>query len=1152
MRRNLMIFGRVRSIRNGSLYLLRNPINGVENNVKPFFFYRLLCLDFLILDKIYTFHVWTRTKEIKSTKIVPTGSSLFCAAPETLSVIPSVSDASSISLLPSKSNIALKYEKKMTKLLQENKYFNIIEVYNEMKSMGIPLTVELYDIIFQSMVKIRQPGVATMIHTLLDTYKSMLEQQLTPNLSIYSTLILALCVREEEVYSQLQTLNNKISRGLPNNLQLQERLNSLRKENNLDMACEIFKASVSVRFQPYSPNVFSELMRICALVGKTDELLMIYQQIVNHNIIPSPRVFISLIRGFSMHKDVKSMVECFNEYKTFAPKMEPHDKYDVYCALIDGYFRSSRSYAAISFFEKLAAQKNAYIPYKVFKIIVFGLSLNGDYLTAKSWIDRMIKDENLPNPTPSCVIPVISSAIKANDLDVAVSLFDYTSSIGSIKPFGRVVFEFIHLCLKHGKNDYANDILNRVSVEGIRPDEMTTQTIALAMISNGNIDSSLQLYKTCLKLNVQHFGSTRYIRRGFTLVGVSLMEELKKRNLLDFKSCLKIITNVYDTAFHIPYPMLLYVLKFYFMEKKMSVEAWRANLKSWDPFILSLSLRVLCFSVKQDRGSYAHKVFPELIRDIISENIAVIPGSAMAVSDTLEILGEKVLSVEWEKYTQKYKPHESFAIDGVPEVSRYQKLRPLSIDLMRDWNQVKNHPRIDFSTSQKILNDSICHNKTDDYSALVHEIHVTYRKGKDITPEAYCRLLERLGKEKKLDLVNDLYKFAKESISKNFTGDTGLCYLGFCLNSMIIAQIYSSQMDAAKKYQRELLELGFSPSASVFATYIINLKNSEPSQDADDAINIYREAKSYNVEFTTYFYNALLSKLCRAEKLHEALEIFSEMKKNNIIPNSITYGTLINACCKIGNEELANDLFVEMENSPRYYARVAPYNIMMQFYVHTKKNRQMALKYYNKLCNQVLAPSPHTYKLLIDCWTVIDPPDIDKALQVLTDMTKNSVSITTRHYGAIIYAKGCILRDLKDARQYFDSITKRNFKPVIPDHTLYQALIDAYVTNYSMKNIPKLLSLMKDNNILLNADIANILIRGWMQEGQIKKAREVFDSLDLQTNSVSKREPSNYIAMIQAYLSVKDITSAKAILKEMRTYSPSLSDISHAESLFKK
>ncbi|QSL67131.1 hypothetical protein MERGE_001520 [Pneumocystis wakefieldiae] len=1020
-----------------------------------------------------------------------------------------------------------------------------------MKSLGIPLTVELYDIVFESMVKIRQPGVATMIRTLLDTYKSMLEQQLAPNTSIYSTLILALCVREEEVYSQLQTLNNKISRGLPNNLQLQERLNSLRSENNIDMACEIFKASISVKFQPYSSDVFSELMRICALVGKTDELLMIYQHIVNNSIIPSHHAFISLIRGFSMHKDVKSMVQCFNEYKAFAPKMEPHDKYDVYCALIDGYFRSSRSYAAISFFEKLAAQKNAYIPYKVFKIIIFGLSLNGDYLTAKSWIDRMIKDENLPNPLPSCVIPVISSAIKADDLEVAVSLFDYASSIGSIKPFGRVIFDFIQLCLKHGKNDYANDVLNRVSVEGIRPDEMTTQTIALAMIRNGNVDSSIQLYKTCLRLNVQHFGSTRYIRRGFSSVGVSILEELKKRNLLNFKICLDIITYIYDTSFHIPYPLLLYLLKFYFIEKKISVEVWRDNLKSWDPFILSLCLRVLCFSIRQDRGSYAHKVFAKLIRDIISESIVVVPGYAIAVSNSLKILGEKALSIEWEKYAEKYKPHESFAVDGASDASPSQELRPLSIDLMRDWNQVKNHPHIDFSTSQKILNDSICHNKTDDYSALVHEIYVTYDKGKDITPEAYCRLIERLGKEKRIDLVNDLYKHAKESISKNFTGDTGLCYLGFCINSMIIAQIYCGKMDEAKKYQRELSELGFSPSASVFATYIINLRNSDFCKDADDAINAYREAKSYNVEFTTYFYNALLSKLCRAEKLQEAFEIFSEMKKNNISPNSVTYGTLINGCCKIGNEELANDLFIEMENSPRYYARVAPYNIMMQFYVHTKKNRQLVLKYYNKLCSYALAPSSHTYKLLIDCWTIIDPPDMDQALQVLTDMTKNSVSITTRHYGAIIYAKGCIFRDIKGARLYFESITKRSFKPIIPDHILYQALIEAYVANKPMKNVSKILSQMKENNLSVNADIANVLIRGWTQENQIRKAREVFNSLDLEANSVSKREPSNYIAMIQAYLSVKDRASAKAILKEMKTQSFLPSDISYAESLFK-
>ncbi|KAG5518896.1 hypothetical protein PMAC_002427 [Pneumocystis sp. 'macacae'] len=1055
--------------------------------------------------------------------------------------------SSSSSFMSEETTVVLEYEKKILNLFLENKYFNVIGVYEEMKLASIIPTAKSYEIILQSMVKIRQPGVATMINTILDTYKSMLEYQLTPNVSIYSILILTLCLREEEVYSQLQTLNNKIKRGLPNNVYLQERIDALKNENNLSMACEIFKASVSVKLQPYSSHVYSELMRICALVGKTDELLMIYEQIINHNLIPGPHVFISLIKGFSKYKDIRSIIECFNEYKFFASKMGPHDKYDVYSALLDGYFRSSDISGAISFFEKLIFDNNTFVPYKIFKTIIFGFSFNGDYLTAKSWIDRMKEDKNLPNPTPSCIIPVISAAIKANDLDTAIELVNYSSSIGSIKPFGSVIFEFILLCLKHKKDDYASNILNTASIEGIRPDEITTQMIAHAMIENGSINAALELYKTCLKVNVQHFGSTRYIRRGFTLVGVSIMEELKKKGFLNFELSLKIITNVYDTAFHIPYPMLVYVLKLYFTEKKKSLETWKANLKLWERTVLSLSIRVLCFSVKQEKGSYACKALPELVRDIISENVPVTPGFVTAVSDTLNILGKELLSVQWKNYIEKYKSC-NFVDSADVKNDSFQNLRPLSIDLMRDWNQVKNHPNIDFPTSQKILNDSICHNKTDDYSALVHEIYVTYKKGKDITPEAYCRLLERLGREKKLDLVNDLFKLAKNSISKNFTGDTGLCYLGFCLNSMIIAQIYSGQIETAKEYQKQLLEIGFSPSAAVFATYIINLKESGAYQEANDAMKIYNEAKSYNVELSTYFYNALISKFSKARRIDETFKIFSEMKMNNILPNSITYGTIINACCRIGNEELANELFTEMENSPRYYARVAPYNIMMQFYVHTKKNRQMALKYYEKLRNQVITPSAYTYRLLIDCWTINDPPDINMALQVLTEMTKNNVPITTQHHGAIIHAKGCIYRDLKSARQYFNNITQRSFKPVVPDEILYQSLIEAYIVNHRIENTRKILHQMKENGIPLTTDIANLLIRGWACERQIDNAREIFDLLDTQENSIL-RTPETYEAMVRAYLSVDDIISAKNILEKMKTYSYPQAAVSHVESL---
>ncbi|KTW29556.1 uncharacterized protein T551_02172 [Pneumocystis jirovecii RU7] len=1096
------------------------------------------------VNQRHLFCVWSKTNGILKSQ-APDGFT----ALEVSSSRPEGLQFSSLGSPVPQEAVALEYEKKLLSLFSENKYFNVIGAYEEMRASSVIPTIESYDIILQSMVKIRQPGVVAMINTILDTYKSMLEHQLVPSVSIYSTLILVLCMREEEVYSQLQALNNKVKRGLSNSVYFQERINALKNENNLSMACEIFKASVSARFRPYPSNVYSELMRICALVGKTDELLMIYEQIINHNLIPNPQVFISLIRGFSKYKDIRSIVECFNEYKFFASKMEPHDKYDVYSALIDGYFRSSDLSGAILFFEKLIADNSTFVPYKILKTIIYGFSFNGDYLTAKSWIDRMKEDKNFPDPTPSCIIPVISAAIKANDLDVATELVDYSSSIGSIKPFGSVIFEFILLCLKHKKDDYASNILNTASIEGIRPDEVTTQLIAHAMIENGNVNAALELYKTCMKVNIQHFGSTRYIRRGFTLVGVSIMEELKKKGFLDFKLSLKIIMDVYDTAFHIPYPMLEYVLKIYFIEKKDSLEIWKANLKLWERTILSLSIRVLCFSIKQEKDSYACKVLPELVKDIMSENIPITPGFVIAVSDTLNILGKKHLSIQWEKYIEKYKLSNSLNSVNV-ENDCFRDLRPLSIDLMRDWNQVKNHPDIDFSISQKILNDSICHNKTNDYSVLVHDIYITYKKGKDITPEAYCRLLERLGKEKKLDLVNEVFKLAKNSISKNFTGDTELCYHGFCLNSMIIAQIYSGQIETAREYQKQLLEIGFSPSAAVFAAYIINLKKIDVYQEANDAMEIYNEAKSYNIELSTYFYNVLISKFSRARRVEETFKIFSEMKMNNILPNSITYGTIINACCRVENEELANELFIEMENSPRYYARVAPYNIMMQFYVHTKKNRQMALKYYEKLRNRVIAPSAHTYKLLIDCWTINDPPDINMALQVLTEMTKNNVPITTQHYGAIIYAKGCVYRDLNSARQYFDTITQRSFKPVIPDEILYQSLIEAYVANQRIKNTCKLLHQMKEKNIPLTADIANLLIHGWTHEHRIDKARKIFDLFDTQENS-KLRTPETFEAMVRAYLSINDTASAENILEKMKTCSYSQAVVLQVESLLK-
>lgn len=86
---------------------------------------------------------------------------------------------------------------------------------------------------------------------------------------------------------------------------------------------------------------------------------------------------------------------------------------------------------------------------------------------------------------------------------------------------------------------------------------------------------------------------------------------------------------------------------------------------------------------------------------------------------------------------------------------------------------------------------------------------------------------------------------------------------------------------------------------------------------------------------------------------------------------SVNFGThprLDIACCRTGDEKAATFLFDEMVRAPGFRPRVPPYNTMMQFYIATQPSREKALSYFDAMLRARVAPTGHTYKLLLDAY----------------------------------------------------------------------------------------------------------------------------------------------------------------------------------------
>ena len=130
------------------------------------------------------------------------------------------------------------------------------------------------------------------------------------------------------------------------------------------------------------------------------------------------------------------------------------------------------------------------------------------------------------------------------------------------------------------------------------------------------------------------------------------------------------------------------------------------------------------------------------------------------------------------------------------------------------------------------------------------------------------------------------------------------------------------------------------------------------------------------------------------------------------------------------------------------------------------------------------------------------------------------------HYASLVHAKGCVLHDLDGARKVFDAVVSDRRVRLQP--CLYQALFESMVANHRVADTEEVVQNMLTRKVEMTAYIANTLIHGWAAEGNVSKAKAIYDSIGIQ-----KREPSTYEAMTRAFLSAEDRTSAATIVQEM-------------------
>ena len=1052
------------------------------------------------------------------------------------------------------------YEKEVSTLLEQGDYRSVITVYHNMKQHGFIPTADLYDSIILSMSRTR---AKKPVNDILETYTEMLDQKVPPEISTVSTVIEALCSRSAEVHEMIAEANLKLERGSPDKSETRAHVEQLQQEGNILKALDLFNASSNAAYKPYSIQTFNAILGALSQHGMAPEVLKVYERLELSHVAPTAETFVHLITAFGKHGDMRSAVECYNEYKEQVKDLPGHDENAIYAALISGYFASNDPKGAIEFLGKVQTIPGKYVSRALLDAVVAGLCRLDQLDAALKWIHEMKRTATLPNPTVSTIRPIVLSASRTGNLRTAREAFDALGDgrNGTAHLWKSELQFFASLCLREGDLPTTIIIMDELILQNILPDSDVGAAFLCKLFAVSGMDRAHEYFERFAKIqthspheNSSHVEFELLVHRFIADIG-QLDRPTAVRIIAILHSHPNILTGAPSSAAN----ALVSAFGNHFEDVAMDgitlagLVKFQSTLTGWQdskPEDLSRLISILCAVRPED---WIHlRPAESLIFDHLQR---------IHDPDLLTLWKEIVSSVDVVRANQLGSPATPITPTINSVVSNSSPDDAVSIATMdtsvsppssgsnscqtmyrqlptRYYFNIPRAPDINMMHSVHIIrNLGRAQRDATHLNKLLDVVRRARDQGQRIVPEALGRLINTAGKAHRVDVFKEIFEFA-ESTVREVIPEHEIAFDEWCLilNSMIVAHAFNRNFAKARSYQQELMKLGVAPDADAFAAYIVNINVTNTNDEATEALALFHEAKSLGVPASTFLYNTLISKLAKARRSDDALYYFHEMCANGVSPSSVTYGTVINACCRVGNEALALKYFNDMESDQFFVPRIAPYNTMLQFYVHTKQNRAEALRFYDKMRAQLLIPSAHTYKLLIDAYAKLEPVDLAAAEAILDLIAGDRQRPTSAHYAALIHAYGCVKQDLESAKALFYKVISHDFENrVLPDEALYQALIEAYVANHKVADCENIFRHMRANKVRLTVYMANHLIHGWTIAGNLAEAKKAFDSLTAEKNGLYCREPSSYEQMTRTYLAMGDRESALALVEEMKS-----------------
>ncbi|KAJ5457686.1 hypothetical protein N7475_009074 [Penicillium sp. IBT 31633x] len=1044
---------------------------------------------------------------------------------------------------------------RIVQLATSNNYAEIPAAFEVLLRDGLTPTVEAYNALLVAAIRLH-PDAAHAIPKALDVYSDMLRRRVIPDEDTYETLVQLLVTRAHDIIKAKAVLEQERVRfgGMeePGKFMLQSselELDLLAEDTSLSIAIKLFDTATARHSRLVFPlDLYRHLIIACAKEGKVEDMIRIYAHMESQKMTPHATIFAPMITAFASTGDLRSAVECYNEYRGLAVSDDSgvfsivqRQDGQVYAALISAYLSCGKEEGAMQFLDRIRSSFDevtegrqdrwSAVEAVIVEKALVQQSINaGNYLKALDQAKSELSDE----ARNQAISRICIAAADAGDLPTASEAYDRLPTAPDVRQNPAISLLALHV--RQGNVSAARALWIMLNTVGQATPDLVQPTAmyTVALLKSGNIEEGLHQARNMFTrirtaTKDQHAAVPHLVREQITeslhLFGRVLIQSAA---VLSPQSSMTLLWSMIENGGLVS-PLAEHAV----------ANLGPIGISQLKPVDLTLALQVqagMLVSSGSMLFDVAHPIrFAHMLEVALSSTL---PMDLYTIGLVDQAVAK--LFVSRPDVVKKWQDH--------LETSSQTSASPSNVFLSSDRQSPVSMAETSITTPSATPEsfDPYAHATDFRGSAIIAEelektngrteTHVNEaltrlnnmrRIGRHPRYITYAKLIAAAAKTGRMTLANDIHNMARTDVPLDMNYSVVKYGWVSILDAMVAACLTLGDRQLAAQYHQELLTLGSAPSANTFGLYITTLKESTKTFDeATEALKVFHRAVAEGVEPTSFLYNALIGKLGKARRIDDCLAYFAEMRANNVRPTSVTYGTIVNALCRVSDERFAEEMFEEMESMPNYKPRPAPYNSMIQYFLNTKRDISKVLVYYERMQARNIQPTMHTYKLLIDAHASLEPVNMAAAEAVLESMKAAGQQPDAVHYASLVHAKGCVLHDLAGARKVFDTVISDRRLRLQP--CLYQALFESMVANHRVADTEEVVQNMLARQVEMTAYIANTLIHGWAAEGNVSKAKAIYDSIGIQ-----KREPSTYEAMTRAFLSADDRASAARIVQEM-------------------